>query len=63
MDKRVKVSITGYYTIDMSKAEEDYGTSDPDEMLKIDTSNIVNYPTEIQHFLEDDVLVVLEWEK
>lgn len=60
--KRVKFVITGYYDIDMSKAQEDYDTTNPDEMLAIDRSNIENYPQEMIDSLDEPVSVVLSWE-
>lgn len=62
MQKRVKVTLTGYYDVDMDKAEEYYGTTDPDEMLKIDTDNFMKYPSEISDYFDSSPTVELTWE-
>jgi hypothetical protein len=62
--RRVKVLVSGYYDIDMSRAEEDYETTDPGEMLAIDTkglTDLLEY-SEIHGFLDGSVKVALSWE-
>lgn len=39
--RRVKVVVTGYYDVDMDRAEEIYETTDPAEILKMDHDQVV----------------------
>jgi hypothetical protein len=58
--RRVKMVITGYYDVDMSCAQEDYGTTDPTEMLNIDKDNVKNYPESMLDTI--DFTVDMSWE-
>jgi len=61
---RIKVNITGYYEVDMANAEEYYGTTDPEEMLAIDTKGLESILefSEINDFLHDSRKVEISWE-
>ncbi len=63
--RRVKVVVTGYYDIDMADGPEDYGTTDPDKMLAIDTAGFKDHVIPAMRdiwFVESAPSVELTWE-
>lgn len=59
--RRVKVVVTGYYDVDMADADQDYGTSDPEEMLKIDASQ-VEPSIALDQLAAEDITMAFSWE-
>lgn len=62
--KRVKITVTAFYDINMDEAQEDYSTTDPAEMLAIDQENANKYidAAEVLSWADEDPTVVLSWE-
>jgi hypothetical protein len=63
MIKQVKVVVTGYYDVDMDTADEDYLSTDPAEMLRIDTESLkgILKDSEVNDFVGGSAKVKLSW--
>ncbi len=58
--RRVKVVVTGYYDVNMADAERDYGTTDPEEMLKIDHDQVTP-EIALDELAAEDITMEFSW--